>query len=154
MRGRKPKPTHLKLLDGNAGQRPINQDESMQEGEIESAPAWLTPKQKEIWNEALAAAPPGMLRSLDASIFCVWVVARAVHQEAAEKVGKFGAMIKSPTTGQPIQSPYVGIMNRQAQIMMKAVSEMGFSPTSRARVKIQKPAASDDPFADIMGIKD
>jgi phage terminase small subunit len=42
-------------------------------------------------------------------------------------------MIKSPT-GFPIQSPYLAIANRQAEIMMRIASEFGFTPASRSRI--------------------
>jgi phage terminase small subunit len=42
-------------------------------------------------------------------------------------------MIKSPT-GFPIQSPYLSIANRQAEIMMRIASEFGFTPASRSRI--------------------
>lgn len=154
MRGRKPKPTHLKLIDGNASRRPLNADEPMPEGDLGQPPSWMTAGQQVIWREAVAASPPGLLKLLDASIFTVWVVARALHQEASEKVARFGSVVKAPMSGQPMQSPYVGIMNRQAQIMMKAVSEMGFSPTSRSRVKVERSPAPDDAFGNIMAIED
>lgn len=42
-------------------------------------------------------------------------------------------MGKSPT-GFPIQSPYVSIANRQAEIMVRVASEFGFTPASRVRI--------------------
>jgi phage terminase small subunit len=42
-------------------------------------------------------------------------------------------MVKSPS-GYPIQSPYVSIANRQAEIMMRIASEFGFTPASRSRI--------------------
>jgi phage terminase small subunit len=48
-------------------------------------------------------------------------------------------MVKSPT-GYPIQSPYVSIANRQAEIMMRIASEFGFTPASRSRIS----APADD----------
>jgi phage terminase small subunit len=42
-------------------------------------------------------------------------------------------MIKSPQ-GFPIQSPYLAIANRQAEIMMRIASEFGFTPASRSRI--------------------
>ncbi|MFZ3226441.1 MAG: P27 family phage terminase small subunit [Xanthobacteraceae bacterium] len=36
--------------------------------------------------------------------------------------------------GFPIQSPYVSIANRQAEIMMRIASEFGFTPASRSRI--------------------
>jgi phage terminase small subunit len=42
-------------------------------------------------------------------------------------------MVKSPT-GLSIQSPYVSIANRPAEIMMRIASELGFTPASRSRI--------------------
>jgi phage terminase small subunit len=42
-------------------------------------------------------------------------------------------MIKSPS-GYPVQSPYVAVANRQAEIMMRIASEFGFTPASRSRI--------------------
>jgi phage terminase small subunit len=42
-------------------------------------------------------------------------------------------MVKSPS-GYPIQSPYVAIANRQAELMMRIASEFGFTPASRSRI--------------------
>jgi phage terminase small subunit len=41
------------------------------------------------------------------------------------------AIVKSPS-GYPIQSPYIAIANRQAEIMMRIASEFGFTPASRS----------------------
>ena len=40
--------------------------------------------------------------------------------------------------GYPIQSPYVAIANRQAEIMMRIASEFGFTPASRSRIAVPK----------------
>jgi hypothetical protein len=53
--------------------------------------------------------------------------------EAMEQIQKYGTMVKSPT-GFPIQSPYLSIANRQAEIMMRIASEFGFMPASRSRI--------------------
>ena len=42
-------------------------------------------------------------------------------------------MIKSPS-GYPVQSPYIAIANRQAEIMIRIASEFGFTPASRSRI--------------------
>jgi len=53
----------------------------------------------------------------------------------------------------PMQSPYLAIANKQAQIMTKAATEMGFTPASRSRVSLPMETADDafDPWADIAG---
>jgi P27 family predicted phage terminase small subunit len=53
--------------------------------------------------------------------------------EVTEAIQKYGTMVKSPTAC-PVQSPYVSIANRQAEIMMRIASEFGFTPTSRSRI--------------------
>jgi P27 family predicted phage terminase small subunit len=67
----------------------------------------------------------------------------ALWAEATEAIQKSGAMIKSPQ-GFPIQSSYLAIANRQAEIMMRIASEFGFRPASRSR--IAAPSASPPPF--------
>jgi phage terminase small subunit len=47
-------------------------------------------------------------------------------------------MVKSPN-GFPVQSPYVSIANRQAEIMMRIASEFGFTPASRSRIATPPP---------------
>jgi phage terminase small subunit len=42
-------------------------------------------------------------------------------------------MVKSPN-GYPVQSPYIAIANRQAEIMLRIASEFGFTPASRSRI--------------------
>ena len=67
--------------------------------------------------------------------------------EATEAIQKFGTMVKSPT-GYPIQSPYVAIANRQAEIMMRIASEFGFTPASRSR--ISTPSRTEPTLFDLL----
>jgi len=46
---------------------------------------------------------------------------------------EYGMMIKTPK-GYPIQSPFLAIVQREAETMMKIASEYGFTPTSRAKL--------------------
>ena len=39
-----------------------------------------------------------------------------------------------------VQSPYVSIANRQAEIMMRIASEFGFTPASRSRISTPRPS--------------
>jgi len=146
MRGRKPKPTHLKLVEGNAGKRPLNSAEPQPTGDLYAAPEWMTASQREGWAYAIAHAPLGLLKQLDRSVLTIWVVAEDLHRESAEKIARFGLLTKSPNAGLPLQSPYLAILNKQAQIMLKAAAELGFSPSSRTRVHLDSgtEASADD----------
>ena len=152
MRGRKPKPTALKVIAGNPGKRALNAHEPQPRADLAEPPAWLTERQKVTWREVIELSPPGLLKDVDASLFAVWVVAFDLYQEASEKLARTGMLIKAPNTGVPMQSPFLAIVNRQAQIMLKAASEMGFTPASRSRVVVKADKAiQDDPWSAIAG---
>jgi P27 family predicted phage terminase small subunit len=146
MRGRKPAPTHLKRLNGNPGKRPLNDKEPVPEGELHAAPPWMSDSQREGWAHAIVNSPHGLLKVLDRSVLAIWVVAEDLHREAAEKITQYGLLTKSPNAGLPLQSPYLAILNKQAQIMLKAAGELGFTPSSRSRVQVI-PDGSDNAFA-------
>ena len=133
MAGAKPKPTHLKLVTGNPGKRKLNAREPMPSGNLSEPPDWLTEDQKRGWAYALSNAPLGLLKLLDRGAFTVWVIAEDLHRQAAEKVAALG-MLNKTAGGNIIQSPYMPIVNRQALIMLKAASELGFTPAARPRI--------------------
>lgn len=136
MRGAKPKPTHLKLIEGNPGKRKLNRNEPKPQGDLCDAPDWLTEEQKAGWSYAISNAPAGLMKRLDRAALTAFVVAEDMHRQASVAVGKFGLITKSPSKGEPMQNPYLPIINRQAQIMLKAAAELGFTPSSRSRVEI------------------
>jgi P27 family predicted phage terminase small subunit len=74
-----------------------------------------------------------MLTNLDRAALAAYCGAYALWADATVQIERYGAMIKSPT-GFPIQSPYLSIVNRQAEIMMRIASEFGFTPASRSRI--------------------
>ena len=88
-----------------------------------------------------------LLTALDRAALAAYCGAYALWAEATEAIQKFGTMVKSPS-GFPIQSPYVSIANRQAEIMMRIASEFGFTPASRSRISTpgeQEPTLFDTP---------
>jgi P27 family predicted phage terminase small subunit len=140
--------------EGNPGKRPLNTHEPQPDGERYGAPKWLSDTQREGRAFAISSSPPGLLKELDRSGLAIWVVAEDLHREAAEKITQYGLLTKSPNAGLPLQSPYLAILNKQAQIMLKAGAELGFSPASRTRVQTERtisgrmpwmPNPADDP---------
>lgn len=149
MRGRKPKPTHLKLLEGNPGRRPLNHAEPVPVGDLSEPPEWLNDSQKEGWAYAIASAPPGLLKRIDRTLLTIWVVAEDLHREASEAVTIGGAIITT-RNGEVAQNPYMTVMNRQVPVMLKAASELGFTPASRSRIHLPdagKARKDASPFA-------
>jgi P27 family predicted phage terminase small subunit len=134
MKGHKPKPTQLKLVTGNPGKRPLNKSEPIAPGRLLAAPEWMTQSQRDGWDYAIKNAPQGLLRRLDRSILTTFVVAEDFHREAAVNLAKSGPLVKRKKTQTEVQSPYLLVLNRQAQIMLRAAEQLGFSPSSRSRI--------------------
>ncbi len=136
-RGAKPTPTYLRVITGNPGKRPLNQDEPQPVGDLNETPAWLTESQRAGWAYAIEHAPRGLLKHLDRSVLVVWVVAEDCHRQAAQEVSRLGMLVKAPNTGVPMQSPFMAIMNKQAHIMLNAAAQMGFTPSSRSQISVE-----------------
>jgi P27 family predicted phage terminase small subunit len=132
----------LKLLTGNPGKRPLNANEPKPEAAMPDCPVELGPVARREWDRMAAElASLRILTQLDRAALAAYCGAYAMWAEATEAIQKFGTMVKSPT-GYPVQSPYVSIANRQAEIMMRIASEFGFTPASRSRISV--PAGSEN----------
>ena len=134
MRGRKPKPTHLKVIEGNAGKRRLNRSEPKPTGRLVEPPADLPRQAVPFWTQAIADAPAGLLRRLDLRTLAIWSIAAWLHSDAAKALATSASVVQTKA-GNIIQHPSLAILNKQAAIMLKAAAEMGFTPSSRSRVQ-------------------
>ena len=137
MRGRKPKPTFLKLVSGNPGHRPLNLDEpepsvaissTRRRGSVHGS-GFCGTKRFELRHRACCACSTRRCSKFSS-------LRKAFTEHAAQKVEQLGGVVAAPVTKQPMKNPYLSILNQQAAIMTKCISEMGFSPSSRSRVKV------------------
>ena len=129
--GRRRKPTHLKLVEDRRYR--LNKNEPVPKGSLNLAPDFLTSEQRAIWEQVIADAPLGLLKRLDGAALACWVVAYSMYIEAVEALKHGPRIVKSPN-GMPVQSPWVGILNKQALIMQRLSLDLGFSPAARSRV--------------------
>jgi P27 family predicted phage terminase small subunit len=112
----------------------------MPEAAVPDCPPELGPAAKREWERLVGdLAKLNMLTNLDRAALAAYCGAYSLWADATEQIQKYGAMIKSPT-GYPVQSPYIAIANRQAEIMMRIASEFGFTPASRSRISAPGPA--------------
>jgi P27 family predicted phage terminase small subunit len=151
VRGRKPKPTQLKVVSGNPGKRSINENEPQPVSFDLTAPDWFDDLQRDYWNDAVSSAPPGLLSTMDREVLAVWVVSAVMHRRAvvaqnAIDEGKTAPMLTKTPGGMPVQSPYISIINKQSAVMLKAAAEMGFTPSSRSRISLGSRTDDDNPF--------
>lgn len=136
MAGRRPKPTALKIAEGNPGKRPLNLNEP-QFGGLPKCPPHLNKNAKAEWrriSKELAAI--GLLAAVDRAALAAYCASWARWIDAEESIQKFGTVIKSPKSGYPIQNPYVSISNTSLDLMRKFLIEFGLTPASRSRISI------------------
>jgi phage terminase small subunit len=142
MRGRKPTPTSLRALHGNPRKTAMPKFEPQPDGNLSDPPDWLSEGQRASWDYSLAHAPAGLLKHIDRGARLAWRVAEDLHRQAAIAQSKVGLLVRVKTKatsskddpGVPTASPYINIINQQAKIMLKAASELGFTPVSRPRI--------------------
>lgn len=145
MAGRRPKPTHLKLLQGNPGKRRINPSEPKPPAEIPVPPDHLNDIAKAEWNrisEILLRL--GLLTTLDRAALAAYCTTYARWIEAEEALKKTGPIVRSPN-GHPILSPYLVVANRALEQMRAFMIEFGLTPASRSRISVNV-HENEDPF--------
>ena len=143
-RGRKPKPTALKVLEGNPGKRPLNKNEPQPEKKAPRCPSWLEPEAKKEWRRmAKTLENIGVLTQVDKAAFAGYCQAYARWKEAEEFLSKHGTIFKTPS-GYIQQVPQVAIARNYLQIMKDFCSEFGLPPAARTRIKVDQEAVSSD----------
>jgi P27 family predicted phage terminase small subunit len=136
MRGRKPTPTSLKKLRGNPGKRSVNGHEPRPVVRAPPCPRELSPVAKKEWRRlARQLAVMKLVTELDRAILATYCQAYALWAEAVSALRKYGTMVKSPS-GFPMQSPYVAVANKQAELMIRIAAEFGLTPSSRSRLAV------------------
>jgi phage terminase small subunit len=96
MRGRKPKPTHLKLVEGNPGKRKINRKEPVPRNKLLSPPGHFNEEQQATWTYFIANSPKGLLKAVDTSLLAAYVMAVYFHREATIKLQHSPIILKEP----------------------------------------------------------
>jgi P27 family predicted phage terminase small subunit len=143
-RGPAPKPTALKVKQGNPGKRALNKAEPRVAGEGAIRPPahlgdaaraeWARPRKK--------LAPVGLLTALDTGVLAAYCQAYTRWVEAEEQLSRFGPVVKTKN-GNLVQNPYLAVANRAMEQMLVYARELGMTPSARSR--IQLPSAPPGP---------
>lgn len=134
MKGRKPKPTKLKVIQGTFRKDRANPDEPIPETKIPSPPDFLNGDALQEWgrmSEKLYQL--GMLAEIDRGLFAAYCQAFGRWAEAERMIKEKGIVIKTKA-GNIIQSPLVGIANKAMKEMRDCAALMGIPATMRSKV--------------------
>lgn len=138
-RGRPPKPTALKILQGNPGKRKLNPDEPKP-----SAPRKKRPPEhlhryaKELWIQYVPELERlGLLSLLDTGLLEMGCSAYAewrLAHEALEEHGRIQEIIREDGSTYRQQSPEVSMAKQAYEQYRGFCNEFGLSPASRTRI--------------------
>ena len=144
-RGRPPKPTALKVLEGNPGRRKLNKKEPIPDPAIPPMPVNLSQEAKEEWGRITPLLyNVGLLTEIDRTALEMYCQCYGRYIQAEQKISEQGLIEHTPS-GYPIPNPYIGISNKAMQMMRGFLSEFGMSPATRTRVQ-RTDETEDDPM--------
>ena len=143
-RGRRPVPTHLKVLRGNPGRRalPESEPEPMTSAQIPEAPPFLQGYACDEWYRiAEELHRLNLLTVVDINPLAAYCDAYARWRTAVEALAEMakrdpvlsGLMIET-RNGTPIQNPIVVTAANAANDMVRYAAEFGLTPSARARI--------------------
>jgi Phage terminase, small subunit len=84
-----------------------------------------------------ASMPPGVYRKMDSFLLAAYGMAWALHKRAAEEISRpdFASVIVNGQ-GTPIASPWLKILDNQAQLLASLGGRLGLDPTSRQALQL------------------
>ncbi|MDO9712444.1 phage terminase small subunit P27 family [Paracraurococcus lichenis] len=151
MAGRRPKPTQLKLVAGNAGKRPLNAAEPQPRRELPSPPAHLSPQARVAWGRFSALLDRiGVLTEADATALeqMAETYAEIIWLRAdIEDNGRFQT-VKTKAGGEMerLRPAYTALMDADRRLKAWLV-EFGTTPAARSKVKGNGGEEQEDPAA-------
>ena len=159
--GRPPKPTHLKVIEGNRGKRALNHAEPhpAAPAAIPEPPDYLDAAGKTEWRRV---APElwrvGLLTIVDLNIlgayctaFSRWFAAeQSLAVMAMGDPSTHGLLIRG-SKGTIIQNPLVSTALKSKLAMLRIAAEFGMTPAARSRIALGAAADGADPLSLLMG---
>ena len=150
-RGRRPKPTAIRRLDGNPGKRGFNANEPEPPPgcpDCPDCPPHMDGEAREEWHRlAPVLHEMGVLTLADRAAFAAYCQAWARWVEAEVKLKHLPAMVRTPN-GHVQQNPWIGVANRQLELMGRFAVELGLTPSARTRLDLPK-APQPEPISRI-----
>lgn len=153
--GRKPKPTALKLLQGNAGKRALPKNEPAPEAltEVPEPPEWMGDIAADIWR---SVAPwltgTKIMAATDLHNLEAFCMAYQRWREAQDCIDLNGLVVKGAQGG-PMKNPACTVANESLRQVATFGAALGLDPSSRARLKPAGGGEKKNPFELLRGGK-
>jgi P27 family predicted phage terminase small subunit len=153
--GRPPKPTALRVLNGNAGKRPINHREPKLTAKAPAAPVSLQPEARAEWDRVVGLlVAAGIMTEIDRGILAAYCTAWGTAEIALRGLAHmrqndpvFCGMLIRSAKGNLMSNPLMGILNVALRDVRTYSGELGMTPAARSKIRATEAVAdSDNPF--------
>ena len=141
--GRKPKPTALRLLEGNREHRPIPPNEPKPKSVKPKKPAWLDRVARREWNRMCKLLEPlGLLSEIDGAALGIYCQAFSRLVLAEKAIAEHGIVY---VDGLALRTrPEVLIAEKAMKTLRAVAAEFGMTPSSRSRIQVLLNDEDDD----------
>jgi len=151
MAGRKPRPTAIKILEGEPNKDRINLNEPKPRLSIPTCPAHLSGAARYEWRRIVPELEAlGLLTQVDRAAlagYCQaygrWVIAERKLSELSSMSPDRMAFLYKTTNGNLIINPLLSVANKAMEQMHKFLIEFGMTPSSRCRISVAAGESED-----------
>lgn len=157
--GRPPKPTKLKLLQGNPGKRPISQNEPKPKPIAPKCPTWLDKEAKREWKRVAPELEKiGLLTLIDGATFAAYCQSWSLYVSAQKMINDYQkAHFKLTVTytntfgaSNEVPLPEIAIAEKALKQLKAFCTEFGLTPASRTRIDVKPLEGKADPMEDLL----
>lgn len=141
-RGPRPQLAEVVALKGNPGKRPVHQPTVKAQG-LAFVPEHLHADARACIEVVRDSMPPATYAKVDSFVLGAFATAWAIHKHAVEALAQtddegkpINPLVEVGSQGNRVPSPWVKIINQQAQLIASLGDRLGLDPKSRAGLKL------------------
>ncbi len=153
--GRRPKPTAIKILQGNPGKRALNRREPRPcrlEAALARPPAWLAGEGRELWDRLVPAlAAQGLATEADVEALALLCSSWGDWRAACDALAVNGATMAA-RSGARVPRPEVAIAARASRRVREWLTEFGLTPAARRGRAPLPTNPQADPMAELLEV--
>lgn len=144
--GPKPKPTELKLLEGNPGKRPLNTQEPKPRPIPPKMPRGVLPKEgRRLWRELVPKLEKlGVVTEVDGPALVMLCLHYAFAVQAGRQLRQEGITIQDRDVRR--KHPALQILRDHSAAWRQYAEQFGLTPSARSRLSIPEPEEADEFF--------
>ncbi len=148
-KGRKAKPTHLKVIEGDRGKRGVTQNEPQPRAVEPDKPDFTTQAASRCWDRIVVELRAmGILHAADRDALEIYCEAYGTWKTAQAGVAK-GVLVNrgTETHPHPVTNPSWRVARDAAGLVTKLGEAFGLTPAARARIEL--PEADDGDLGEL-----